>query len=549
MAGIGPADASSSRSRAAQLVHRIGEVLRAGRHDIALGVVGTAIGWVSLFFPFGRDQGLYHYVAREWIYNGSLPYRDVLDHKTPGIYVLNAIAILLFGKTMWGIRAVDMVGVLLVSLVAASFAAPRGEAPAPGVCGATIIGTNLLYFGHLDFWNSAQSELWYSLLGLASVAAVRRLARDHVAFAVGGLAAGAAMVMKPPSGWFVLVAFGVLVIRLLERRERLAKRAVQAVALFGVGSAVVPASVIGYFAMHDNALGDMIDVVVGANAYYVKHETDVHSLGDALEKLWVLLRYFNPVGTITVLGGVCTLALGLARGDRPLRDRSILALVLFLAGVLAVSMQKKFFLLHYVATLGPYGVLVANLAATCHERLPLLRGRAVASVVLLVALLGAYSASGEPVERYRKETAQTVAYLRGRIDDEQFAETFGMGGYYSWPDSRKVGLWLREHAAPNDFVAVRAFEPQIYGVSGHRYSGRFFWTLFLTSQSRAYKREQWLDEDRGVLLTQPPRFVVALTAARDGIDSPQYFRELGYHECLVVNGFTVLERNPRWSGR
>ena len=53
--------------------------------DLALAVVAAAFGWASLTYPFGRDLGLYFYVGREWALRGAIPYRDVLDHKTPGI--------------------------------------------------------------------------------------------------------------------------------------------------------------------------------------------------------------------------------------------------------------------------------------------------------------------------------------------------------------------------------------------------------------------------------------------------------------------------------
>src|SRR4051812_13773256 len=76
--------------------------------DAVLGVLGVLFGAVSLTYPFGRDQGLYYYVAREWVAHGSIVYRDVLDHKTPGIYALHALAIRLFGEHTWGIRIADL---------------------------------------------------------------------------------------------------------------------------------------------------------------------------------------------------------------------------------------------------------------------------------------------------------------------------------------------------------------------------------------------------------------------------------------------------------
>ena len=44
-----------------------------------------------MFFSVRRDPGLYHYVARECVLRGALPYRDVLDHEMPGIYILHPL--------------------------------------------------------------------------------------------------------------------------------------------------------------------------------------------------------------------------------------------------------------------------------------------------------------------------------------------------------------------------------------------------------------------------------------------------------------------------
>jgi hypothetical protein len=52
--------------------------------DAAGLVVAIVLGVASFVYPFGRDQGLYYYVGREWALRGAIPYRDVFDHKTPG---------------------------------------------------------------------------------------------------------------------------------------------------------------------------------------------------------------------------------------------------------------------------------------------------------------------------------------------------------------------------------------------------------------------------------------------------------------------------------
>jgi hypothetical protein len=57
-------------------------------------LLATAVAFAlpSLAYPFGRDQALYHYVARGWFDHGLLPYRNIFDQKPPGIYLVYGIA-------------------------------------------------------------------------------------------------------------------------------------------------------------------------------------------------------------------------------------------------------------------------------------------------------------------------------------------------------------------------------------------------------------------------------------------------------------------------
>src|SRR5215467_14499916 len=81
--------------------------------DLLLAGIAIAFGAMSLTYPYGHDQGLYGYVAREWMLEGKIPYRDLFDHKPPGIYIIYGFATLLFGTGMWGIRVLDLACVLL----------------------------------------------------------------------------------------------------------------------------------------------------------------------------------------------------------------------------------------------------------------------------------------------------------------------------------------------------------------------------------------------------------------------------------------------------
>jgi hypothetical protein len=513
--------------------------------DGVLGILGTAMGWMSLWYPFGRDQGLYHYVAREWMVHGAVPYRDVLDHKTPGIYMIHGLAISLFGVNQWGIRLLELIGTLLTALLAATFTAGRGEAVRPGVRGAAIVCINILFYGQLIFWDLSQSELWYALLGLASVWAARRWLSEPRAQVGAGVFAGAALVMKPPSIWFVLIALVVLLFRVREAAPRKLLRSAAGLVRFAAGAAAVGVPVLAYFAVVD-AMPAMVEIVVRSNSYYAKHETDVKSLGVLATKLREFFWIFPWTIAPLVIGGMAALAMAIARGDRARRDRHLLGAALALAGLAATVMQLKFYILHWVVLIAPATVVFANVAADFHLLVPRLRGRAwapLAPVVILLACWGTSSARA----LWLTENRVVVDYLRGASTREEFSRFFQIPVIGFWyEESEKVGLWLKAHSRPDDFIAVRGFQPEIYEVAERRYPGRFFWTTFLTSATRGEPDmvARWHEEERKVFERTPPRFVVALHGIGAGHDAVSWFQRLGYQEREVMGPYVIMERVP-----
>ena len=500
--------------------------------DLVLGGLGVLFGLGSLTYPFGRDQGLYFYVAREWVLRGAIPYRDVLDHKTPGIYLLHALSILLFGETMWGIRLFDLVCVVGVGVVGASLSAGPGERVRGGVRGATILATSVLYYGYLDFWNTAQSELWYGMLGVASVAAAVRTKRPECAALVAGLLAGSALLMKPPAMWIVLVAVICLV--------RRTKRFVVPLLLFGVGGAIVPAGVLGYFAMK-GALPAMLDIVVGANSYYVKHERG----GTPFDMLRYLWCYFPLVPALLAY---LAWAIWRARrsGDRAADERHTIAALITTGAWLAVIVQGKYYLLHWTVCVPAFAVIAANAARAIAERTSHQGRRWAFGPDVVVSLFALYIGAGATwhgPQSWWASTKHAWRWTRGQETRDDFTWHFAEPGveFFFWT-SERVGTWLRDHTKPDELVTVRGFQPEIYAVAKRRHGGRFFWTTFITNPARAYKRKEWLREDLDALKANPPKYVVALTHIKEGPDSVSYFERLGYRTVEVMWEFTIMER-------
>jgi hypothetical protein len=517
--------------------------------DGVLGVLGVLIGAVSLTYPFGRDQGLYYYVAREWVAHGSIVYRDVLDHKTPGIYVLHALAIVLFGEHTWGIRVADLVCVVAAGLLAGALTAPRGASPLPGARGIGVLAASILYYGYFDFWNTAQSELWYATLGVASVWAALRLERDRFAQAAAGCLGAVAMIMKPPAVWFVLIAVAIIAWRGAsggsgERRARWRAAAI-AVAVFS-GAFAVPVLVTLAFFAAKHALGAAYEVVVLANGYYVSHEAGVSSLLDVASSTGDMALHYRPFSFLLPIALAGCILSNVRPTDRAALRRLGLAVLLCAAAYAAVGMQKKFYLLHFGVFIVPVTVLVANIATDFCVAIRQRFGKASWAAPAFAFTFTFLFAFADHARLYAAENLNAYRYLNGSISREEFTRLFQMRVLgFDYHDSELAGLWVRDHSSPDDFIAVRGFEPQIYAVAGRRYPGRFFWTTFIVNprRERESKRAEWLEEDRRALQEHPPRLIVVYGEVHEGPDSAEWFEKDGYHPKATFGYLTILGRD------
>ncbi len=86
-----------------------------------IALIIVSLPFSPLFQPFGYDREIYRYVGM-LVTKGYLPYRDIFDHKPPGIYFISALAHLL---GHWGFWIVSNVLTYITSLVVFSYARGR----------------------------------------------------------------------------------------------------------------------------------------------------------------------------------------------------------------------------------------------------------------------------------------------------------------------------------------------------------------------------------------------------------------------------------------
>lgn len=512
------------------------------RLDALLGALALAFGLPSLLYPYGRDQGLFFYAAREWLLRGQVLYRDVWDHKPPVIYFLHMLSLSLFGETLWGIRVLELcVAVPLLGFAAARLATPRGEPLAPGVLGASWLGASVLYYGWFDYWHSGQCEIWGAIWAVAALASILRFERERWAWLGGGFFCALALFTKPPSLPFVLLASGALVLRVLETRLGRPKRLTRAAGMFALGGLAFGVPLLALFAAK-GALRPMLEILVGANSTCVAHERGVSSLPELFWRSTDSFRIFQPFSGIALAAAVLAPLVALARRDRAVVGRYLAPLLLLFCAWLGVVMQLKFYHYHWGAAAGGFAVLAGVLYQDLQRLLAGLQKKWLAPLVFVTGVFVAFIGSHMQLERYYRTAVHLARRAQGKLGDDEYALFFDIPSYYSCRDPMVVGKWLKRHAAPGDTLAVRGFEPEVYAWAGLHYTGRFYWTTFLTHPGRAYRRDALVAEDRAVLEQTPPRWVVTINAATEGLDSAAHFLPLGYRERFRTPTLTVLER-------
>lgn len=505
--------------------------------------VGVAIGLSSLTFPYGRDQGLYGYIGREWLH-GRMPYETAFDVKTPGIFFVNLLGFAVFGENMLAIRAIELMLAIIPTGVLAAFAAtPAGRKPSWTEVGFAVFAMNAMYFGTMDFWNTAQCECWCGVFTLGALTLALR-ADGPASFrrAAGvGIAVACAVIFKPPCIWLALVPCLVCAVRAW--RAPLRWRA-GAVSLAGLAcGGVIPVTVLlGYFWLR-GALDDMVEVYVVMSRFYVVAGRSVHSVRDGLILYAHGTQLFSPFL-------LPLLALVVFASVRAWRRRDASALeryAVVFAGVLGTSMmvvsQLKFFAYHWGALPGVLTFAASSLLSdagrsmspTLRERVPI-----AATLSLTVALLSFGVRGGHALLVGRR-----VVYAQIKNDPASVDDLFVIPWFYSWPETKEVARYVAEISRPEDLIAVRGFEPQMYIEAHRRYAGRFFWTTFLTDRRYHPEPEKLLREDWKAFVAAPPRFVVLPPSSTEAVLDVANYERLGYVRRRAFQHYLVLERGPR----
>ena len=510
--------------------------------DLALGVAAAVFGSVTLTFPFGRDQALFYYVGREWVLRGAVPYRDLYENKTPFIHALHATLIALAGEGMWQIRAAEIVAVLVLGALAALLTTSPGTRPRDGVRGAAMFAASVFYFGYFPFQDTANCEVWCALFIAASavVAARSVSARVWVPF-VAGAFFSLAVLAKPPALCLAPLVAWALVGHTRRTGRVTLRRATGIFAASVCGAALAPSLIATYFSAH-GALSSLTDVVFGANRYFTAHGRLTGSVGEVARETYRAIDWFIPFSYVCVIASVISVLGALRRGDAERARRDAWPLAAASCAYAAIFWQGKFFIYHYALLVLPFSAWAANVYADASawvsaRRSPLSSFFPASYAITTASLIVAMT----PHDIWLLRVRNAALWMAGAISRDELTARFS-SGYIDMTDAARAGAWLRVNAAREDTLLVRGYEPEIYAFAERHSTARFFWTGALVDPNRAYRRAEWLAEDRAYVEARSARWVVASEAPFPELDSARWFESLGYDRREAFGPFTILER-------
>ncbi len=432
--------------------------------------------------PLDRDEGAFAVVGQA-ILHGDLPYRDIFDHKPPGLFYLFASALFVFPSTAVGLHLFLLIWNLgtLVAVAALARELDGGRTARWSALGFAIASACFAVQGF-----SASSEMLLLLpLTLSVWAAVRARGSASWLLASGALGAAACWIKQPAAVVLLVVPLYLAVAG--QSRSRSARgRDVAMWLAGGVGlsvAVVVPFLLLGvgrefwYWSFTHSAIYARLSAHAGGTWL-------LSAFGELLRDLWFPLAV-----------GFAGMAWGWARRG----SGYWLAPAMLLLSVVAV-LHSSFAYAHYFALLLPAIALVFGLGMTrLVEGLPYRRLAAPLAVLLtLTAPL-----ASRPWYWLWPDPAQ-VSF-----------RALGAQGFDAAP---LLARYIEQNTNPDEHIFIYGSEPQIAFLARRRNANPFVMAYPLTGpwpRQREFQERTWAE-----IQTTRPAFILIARTPLSLLDSP-----------------------------
>ena len=436
--------------------------LRAAGLILCFGIAAAALllRVPAIAAPLGIDQGLWASAVRGMARGMSL-YQDVWEQRPPGIYFIYLAGFRVLGWSAATVVWLDILAALATTILLAAIAYRLAGRMVAALCAALFAALTMpagLYgYGGLLERSVCETFIVVCVALAAYCAAVLRERASMILAVLLGVAAGAAVVLKPNAGIYAPFILGWLLVTKQRGVTRDRQTVVRLVGAMAAGGLVVPLLTVFWLWLR-GLIPEAQLAVVDFNRWYVGEAFTLDSFVDGFSRAIVYRGRRDPLWLAAGVG--CLLVAWDLLRRRPLDPVASLAIWWGAAAALTIAVQGvRLYSTYFIQAYPPLALLSAWTLMQIADRTTVRRVVGAATAVLMLVLLVRYGY----VARVVSSTRTDLAALRGELPASDYLERFG--GYgdkshgYSARANAEVAEYIRQHTQFDDRVFL-------FGVNG-----------------------------------------------------------------------------------
>jgi 4-amino-4-deoxy-L-arabinose transferase-like glycosyltransferase len=436
--------------------------LRAAGLILCFGIAAAALllRVPSIAAPLGIDQGLWASAVRGMARGMSL-YQDVWEQRPPGIYFIYLAGFRLLGWSAATVVWLDILAAAATTILVAVIAFRLSGRTAAAVCAALYAAFTMpawLYgYGGLLERSVCETFIVVCVAYAAYCAVVLRVRASMILAVLLGVAAGAAIVLKPNAGIYAPFILGWLLVTRQRRQPDDTRTVVRQIAAMAAGGLVVPLLTLLWL-WQRGLLPEAQLAVVDFNRWYVGEAFTLDAFATGFAKAIWLRAKTDP---LWLAGGAgCLLVAWDLVRRRPLDPLASLAIWWGAAAALTIAVQGvRLYSTYFIQAFPPLALLSTWMLMQMADRHIVRRVVAAATAALMLYLVVDRGYVAKVVGSARVD----LAALRGQMPVNDYLERFG--GYdstsrgYSARANAEVADYIRQHTQADDRVFL-------FGVNG-----------------------------------------------------------------------------------
>ena len=492
-------------------------------------LAGAVIGSVSIAYPFGRDQGIYAYVAK-LILHGKIDYLFSFNLRQPAIHYTFALGQALFGGSMLNMRIFDFlwqcVTAFVIFLITYRFSGSKLSSYASAFL-------YLLLYYHLDYWHTMQTEGFMNLPFALCILALTGKDRKNTTLFLAGILFSVVFLFK-----FIVFPFIPLLLAfaLFIQRENFRAR-MRGFLFFLAGFALTLFIVMIYYYLN-GALNKMLEIQFVEIPEYGKVGFDTVDISFIITNIFRLFTFsiYSPLILFTVAYFIFVYW-GKKSGHE--HDALLMWLVTAFFSLIA---QWKFFYYHFLIIIPPLVIGASSLFPYLKRRYASMNSKlamvCMSGLFIVFILLASKS--------YYPRFADTYSILAGKssLEDMYIQNGTTTDSVFTIKKINAVTDFIEQNSNVTDGIFIWGIEPLIYYQSGRDCVSRFIYNTPLCWKGA---RPEYLKEFISELRRNNPKMI--LVAKRDPMytitgyegDSEQLLNNFQEFKKIVDENYSFLK--------